>query len=317
MKPTLFFLLMVLLGNAPILYGQEQGEPPLVSLGTNANAEILESSGLAISSYVESAIWTLNDSGNSNELFLLATDGKLLGRVQLTGSRNIDWEAMSQFKLDGKSQMLVADVGDNLKKRLAYQIYVLPEPDLSDELTGQPNLKPVKKTLTPVKLEFSYEDGPKNCEAIGVDVAGKKIWLVEKVYYTSDQKSPPGIYTLPLSLDAPTQPLVAKRIADFPPRNVTGMAFSPDGKRLIIRNYLNAHLYSRDENESWQDVVAKTKPTTVVLPIQRQGEAVCFSKDSNSIILTSELQRQSIWQVDLKRYLERVQQKPQTPTDKN
>ena len=51
------------------LFGQEKGEQDelLISLGINANDKLLESSGLAHSSHVENAVWTLNDSGCPNE----------------------------------------------------------------------------------------------------------------------------------------------------------------------------------------------------------------------------------------------------------
>ena len=274
-------------------------------LGTSSNREIPESSGLARSKFVEDAVWTHNDSGNSNELFLLKLDGRLLAKFELREAKNLDWEAMSRFDLDGKSYLIAGDVGDNSRNRKNYQLYVIQEPNLSTEVGD----KPIVKSAAPIKKVFTYEDGARNCEAIAVDELGKQIWLVEKVYYSSRQKTPPGIYVLPLSITQLDKPLVAKRIADFPPRNVTGMAFSPDGKYLIIRNYVNAHLYSRDDGMTWEDVVNKKKPQAVVLPLQRQGEAICFSSDSKSVIVTSELNRQMIWKVGLGQYFTKPKQK--------
>ncbi|MFK7768800.1 MAG: hypothetical protein AB8B55_16390 [Mariniblastus sp.] len=273
-------------------------ESSLVALGTSSNPEILESSGLARSAFVENGIWTLNDSGNANKLFLLKHDGKLLAKIELERSKNVDWEAMARFTHDEKSYLIAADVGDNLRQRKNCQLYLVAEPDLSAKIGD----KPIEAKLDPIRIDFAYEDIPKNCEAVAVNEIGKQIWLVEKVYYTSKQKESPGIYVLPMTTTRPSKPLVAKRIADFPIRNVTGMDFSPDGKRLIIRNYVNAHLYSREEGQTWPEVVSKTKPQAVVLPLQRQGEAICFSADSNSVIVTSELNRQIIWQVGLEQY---------------
>ena len=96
---------------------QNKETEPLIALGTNSNDEIPESSGLAISSFVDNAVWTLNDSGNSSDLFLLSTEGPTLGKVELQGTRNIDWEAMSRFTFNNVSYLLVADVGDNAKQR--------------------------------------------------------------------------------------------------------------------------------------------------------------------------------------------------------
>jgi len=292
-------------------------EELLVSLGVNSNSEIAESSGVAISSFVKDAIWTHNDSGHKNRLFLLKTDGKLLAYLDLQTSQNSDWESMVRFNLDGKSYLMVGDVGDNTKRRKNYQLYVVPEPDLSASLTNaKPDRLPVRHSVKPVKLDFTYEDGPKNCEAIAVDVLARQIWLVEKIYVDPRIKTPPGIYVLPLSIQQTAKPLVAKRIADFPPRNVSGMDFSPDGKRLIIRNYVNAHLYVREKNETWEESIKTTNPASVVLPLQRQGEAVCFTNDSRAIILTSEFLRQPIWQVKMDQYFELPRRmKKKTPVD--
>ena len=91
---------------------------PLVSLGTNANAEIGESSGLANSKHVENAIWTHNDSGHPTELYLLHTNGRLLANVTVENSRNRDWEAMASFERNGTRYLMIGDVGDNGKNIL-------------------------------------------------------------------------------------------------------------------------------------------------------------------------------------------------------
>jgi sugar lactone lactonase YvrE len=222
---------------------------------------------------------------------------------------------MAQFELNGESYLVIADVGDNQRNRSSCQIYLLREPNLGIDGILPPNFRklPVQKAVNATKLEFKYPEGPRDCEAVAVDVLAKQIWLTEKVYYNAPRSESPGIYVLPLTFTPTIKPLVARRIADFPIRNATGMAFSPDGKRLIIRNYLNAHLYSRNEDESWADVVSRTKPKVVVLPLQRQGEAICFTPDSKSVILTSETKRQTIWQVNLQLDVERSGGKARDP----
>jgi hypothetical protein len=293
---------------------ETDGDPPaLIALGTNKNPQISESSGLASSAYFDDAVWTINDSGNPPKLFLIRHTGKLIAEVDVDQSANRDWEALTRFTSKEQSYLLIADVGDNSRKAKGYSFYLVKEPDFS-----KANPKAVvRKSLEATRIQFSYPDGPKNCEAVAVDAAAKNVWLVEKVYYTSKQKTPPGIYVLPLQLSKTDQPLTARRVANFPIRNVTGMSFSSDGKRLLIRNYVNAHLYSREPNETWEQVLNRFKPTTVVMPLQRIGEAVCFTKDSKSVILTSELTGQPIWQVNLKRYLgeARVQKKTKTQSE--
>jgi hypothetical protein len=269
-------------------------------LGRVQANQINESSGLAYSHKQNDAIWTLNDSGHGSELFLLNINGELQRTFQLAGAKNIDWEAMCSFEVDTQPYLLVADVGDNGFKRPKAQLYIVAEPDIDHPIQNQ-NQPTVLNRVT--RIEFVYEDGPKNCEAVGVDPLTNECWLVEKVYYDSQQVKPPGVYVLPLVGVDSSQTLTAKRIGDFPVRNVTGMAFSPDRQRLIIRNYLHAHLFTRQNGDDWKTTIRQSKPIAVPLPLQRQGEAICFTPDSKSLIVTSELRRQAIWKVDLERYL--------------
>jgi len=224
---------------------------------------------------------------------------------------------MCRFKLDGKPYLMVGDVGDNLARRRDCQLYLIKEPDLSSQLPKKPGNAPIETSANPIRLNFTYPDGARNCEAIAVDVMGKQVWLIEKIYLDKRGDAPPGIYVLPLVLKSHKNPLVAKRIANFPPHNVTGMDFSPDGRRLIIRNYLNAHLYSRVDDETWESVIERTNPHVVVLPLQRQGESICFADDSKSIILTSELSRQPIWRVNLESDFEKPRRIKKQQSGKN
>ena len=282
-------------------------------LGTIKESDISESSGLAISGITPDAFWTHNDSGNSAHLFLVATNGKTLARCKLKNAKNRDWEAMCSFDHDGIPWLMVADVGDNSLKRTKLKLYLLPEPKLSAEKSVEKKSKKKKNKKSGEKIEsdasvveFTYSDGAHNVEAAAVTPDGKSVWFIEKIYSNDPRRIRPGIYKLDLKAtdfqigeneDPPFYS--AGRLADFPIRNVTGMAFSPDGRRLIVRNYLNAHVFTRPEGKTWAEVVASVKPTPVVMPIQSQGEAICFTRDSKSVLITSEFKRSTIWKVDL------------------
>lgn len=296
--------------------------------------EVSESSGLALASRPDS-YWTINDSGHPSDVFLFRQDGKELARLKIDNAKNRDWESMARYEDGDRHWVVVADVGDNQRLQNRYQLYFFLDPTHGhDKKASKKNLKKIKSARS-LKLEFSYSDGlsdnsiSKDCEAVGVDPLTGDIWLTEKVYLNRDRKIKPGIYVLPApknqlrrfltgqlmdqaSKDEPAgqavkdhQPLTAQRVGSFPIRNVTGMDFSPDGKKLIIRNYLSAHLYVRPENKTWRETVRQQTPTPVALPFQGQGEAICFTSDSNSVLVTSEGKRQPIWKIDLRAYLEK------------
>ena len=278
-------------------------------LGTIKESDVTESSGLAISRATPDAFWTHNDSGHKPDLFLLSTKGKTLAKCKLKKARNVDWEAMSSFQHDEKPWLMVADVGDNSLNRAKPKIYLLPEPTLSNKKKKKKSGQKLESDVS--AIEFTYPDGAHNVEAAAVSPDGMSVWLIEKIHSNDLRPIQPGIYRLPLDasdfdLKADERPKTderaprsAVRLADYPIRNVTGMSFSPDGRRLIVRNYLNAHFYTRDEGKTWAETVAGTKPTPIVLPLQSQGEAICFTADSKSVLITSEFKRSTIWKVDL------------------
>ena len=197
------------------------------------------------------------------------------------------------------------------------------------------------KSISALPFEFSYQTSQpdesadqgtsknkssvirQDCEAVAVDPTTLDIWFVEKVHLNRDRKVVPGIFVLPMpksqlalhagDLSAAADAIqesavepVAKRVGSFPVRYVSGMAFSPDGKKLIIRNYLTAHLFVRPVDKTWQQTVVEQKPVLVALPLQSQGEAICFTADSQNVVVTSEGVRQPIWKIDLGVYFDKI-----------
>ena len=141
-------------------------EKSMVQLGRIESQKIVESSGLALSHYFKDAFWTLNDSGNSNEIYLISFDGKLLSTVELKGVKNLDWEAMCPAKIDGQNFLIIGDVGDNGRRRKYCELHLIREPSKQ---------KQSAKTK-PISIKIEYPDGAVNCEAIGFEqIAGQNL----------------------------------------------------------------------------------------------------------------------------------------------
>ena len=286
---------------------------PFLSLGSFKDKRITESSGVVTAQAdpdgaASNAIWTLNDSGGAAMLFRVGFKGQTQATLILNGCKNRDWESMCRVVVDGKNHLAVGEVGDNLKKNLSCKIYVVPEPDVKPKFDSAGKLRVQEFESKFKTITFTYRDGPKNCEAMSYNTEDKSYWFVEKVYVDDSRKKPPGIYVLPDPLAAKSKPgedkpgivkpkNVAKRVASFSVRNVTGMAFSPDNQRLVIRNYFGAWLYEKADGKTWVETVNKTKAKVITLPLQSQGEAICFTADSKSLLLTSEFANAIIWQV--------------------
>ncbi len=253
-------------------------------LGQIESRNLSETSGIAVSGATPGVIWAINDSGNGPFLRAMSTTGSDLGFVRLQQARNIDWEDLAAFSLDGEHYLLVADTGDNNTARKVSWLYIVAEPRPGEDGRFSGDVALVSR------LPFRYEDGSHDCEAIAVDVEGDRILLITK------RETPAAVYELPLTLIAmPRRPLEARRIASAVglPRpsmaemlespllgpwrhQPTAADLSPDGRTLALLTYRNVYLYTREGSERWSESLART-PRQLPLPRLAQFEAVAFS----------------------------------------
>jgi hypothetical protein len=240
-----------------------------------ANQVIKESSGIASSRTNAGVFWTHNDSGGGPEFFALDEKGDDLGTFRVKGASATDWEDMAAFSTDKRNFLLLGDIGDNAAKRQSCTLYIVAEPRVRGHL-GKPGAVPVA-----ARMEFTYEDGPHNCETLMVDTARKEIILVSKISAFECQA-----YVLPLSVKDRTA--TAKRVATLKIPTATGGDISPDNLRAIITTYGDAYEYTRTPAEDWAAAFARA-PRRVKLLRRRQGESICYGADGKTLYLTSEL----------------------------
>ena len=162
------------------------------------------------------------------------------------------------------------------------------------------------------QIEFSYIDGPKDCEGVAVDMSSQQILILTK------RTVPPVIYTLPLAPSTTKKILSAQPVAtlngipDPSPEELradplygrfrsqpTAMDISPDGKTIAILTYRQPYLYDRYRNESWEKVFSRS-PKALSMPRMRQAEAMCFSSDGTSLFVTSEKRPAPLYRLDIR-----------------
>lgn len=256
-----------------------------------------ESSGLTPSRVHTDCYWTHNDNGKVAGLFLVDREGNTLARMEIEPAPFRDWEDIAGCTVEGKHFLVLADVGDNGRRHKTCRIHVFEEPVFRLPAEGKSVAE--LKVETTTLIEFSYPEGPRDCEAIAVDVREQKIILISKRTSPDTDKDPTTVHWIPLQLESTGEAVIATRMeSEFQQPMVTGMDISTDGNLAVVRSYTSAWIYDRRNAESWAAAFNEPAARTL-LPLQIQGEAVCFSLNGKSILLTSEGVRQPIWEIDV------------------
>ena len=270
--------------SAPVVAGQLAAPPQR------------ETSGLAPSRRSPDLLWTHDDSGGAAALYAVSVTGALRGRLQISGEKPKDWEDLATADLDGRPWLVIGDIGDNDAKRKSASLLFVPEPDpaalaAAGELAARPAFT----------LKFTYDDGPRDCEALAVDPVERAVYLVSK------RTAPARLYRLALPAPLAAATLVARFVGPVPhlanpalspgffgrlagPRIAwpTALDFAPDRSAALVLTYGEPLLFHRAPDESWAAALAR--PPVRLAPHRfPQAEGACFSADGRAVFVASEL----------------------------
>jgi len=258
-----------------------------------------EASGLARSYKNENQLWAINDGGGP-VLYAIDTTGSRLGKVKLSGASNRDWEDLASFRLNGQSYLLIADIGDNKGRRKNVRIYVVEEPGVDQD-----------KADIAWGFDFKYPNGPRDAEAVAVDVANERILILTK------RDIPALLYSLPLrpdnrdtiiaewlgEIDSLPQP-TKRSINDAPISDnwhwqPTGMDISADGKAAAILTYGGVYIYPLGDATNWFDTL-RAKPVLVANSRMREAESIAFGENDDVVFVTLEQRHAPLFRYNLR-----------------
>jgi hypothetical protein len=288
----LFFLLWIVataLGAADVRFA----EPVVVGQLTAPPRK--ETSGLAASRRTAELFWTHDDSGGAAALYAVTATGKFVGALQIAGVKNDDWEDLASYELAGKSWLLIADTGDNDAKRSSVALHIVEEPSLEQlQVRGGATARPTRT------LRVRYEDGPRDCESVAVDVPGRAVYLLTK------REEVPRLYRLDLEPANANAIIIARHVAQVahvpqPTKSerkqkgyqgkrhgqVTAMDIAADGSAAVVLSYGNLLYFPRASGESWATALGRA-PQILPPPRLGQAEAVCFSAAGNHLYVAAE-----------------------------
>lgn len=131
------------------------------------DGSLSESSGLASHG---GFLWSINDSGNRNEVLKLSQAGNQLNSIEITNAANIDWESLAQ----DEEYLYIGDIGNNFNRRNNFTVYKVAW-HLLENSSAEAEI-----------ITFSYSDyqkgniGSHNFDAEGIAIRGQEIWLFTK-----------------------------------------------------------------------------------------------------------------------------------------
>lgn len=245
-----------------------------------------ESSGLADSWLHDDRLWTHNDSGDEPRLWAMRKDATVTTEVRLVGAENVDWEDMAIAPCghdDPRPCIYAGDIGDNLSRRDYVTIYRFPEPDLGDE-------PPESLEITDYEvLTYSYDEGPRDAEALLVHPHTRQIWVIEK---TGDPEV--AVFSIPEEFGN-SEPHVVSSVATLEvpgtfaiTRMITAGDISPDGTEFTFRTYLQLFTHCVDDLNDFESAFSTEATRSIVSPATIQGEALTYDRSDGALWLTSE-----------------------------
>jgi hypothetical protein len=239
--------------------------------GTLTNPLLEEVSGLVLSQRYPNRMYLHTDSGGEAAVYVIDTLGNELGKIDLPGIKNRDWEdiALGQGP-NGISYLYLADVGDNDGKYDEIYLLRFPEPELIQPLLSASIEQAV----------LNYVGGPRDAETLLADPISGDLFLVSK------RESKSALYQVPLSAFQGVKQSLQK-IYEFDFTGAVGGDVSKDGSQVLIKTYFQVFYWQRDMG---QTLLQALQGPAIRLPYtpEPQGEAIGFNYFGNAYFTLSE-----------------------------
>lgn len=230
---------------------------------TFSDLRFTEISGIATSTQHPHTIWLHNDS--SGGPFIYAVDSRTCATratIEITGAKARDFESIAVGSdKRGRPVIWLGDIGDNRDNWPNVEVLRIREPA---SLNSQ--------TVLAKTFRFTYRDRPHNAETLLADPFKPLLWVVTK------QLAHGSLYALPDPLRPNVSNIASKLRAEG--GLITDGAISPDGTKYVLRDYVDAVVYS--------GLPPGREIARIALPYQFQGEAITWSADSRFLLIASE-----------------------------
>jgi len=288
-----------------------------VETGRIQDPELVEASGLVASHRYPGVYYSIQDSLNPSNVYAIRYDGQSLGKFDLEGIQQNDWEDITMLEYNGVDYIYLGDTGNNWDghcRGINYddmRAIRFPEPDM-DQLTGGlisiPSSDITVMTLKNPNQPSECDDRTKqDFECLMADQLSGDIYLVQKNIYSPDvslYKFTPTsnsetimlqeVGKVPQSLTKSTNQIPSNSSHQLSgpyydwPMAVTGGDISRFGRKILVRNYPFLRMWERNDGQSVEDAIMYNEPCNFPLVDEPLGESLAIRDDETGFVTTSD-----------------------------
>ncbi|MFI3240894.1 MAG: hypothetical protein R3Y22_10010 [Bacteroidales bacterium] len=231
-----------------------------------------EISDIAASSLNKGYYWVHNDSGDEPRICLINLDGELIATVTVPTIINRDWEEITIYD----NHIYIGEIGDNLAVYPDKKIYKIAEPKIDTSKLNQ------MLEITEVEtMVFNFADQQRDSETLMSDPLTGDLIILSK-------RDPNNrVYITPfIATDGDTiniEPVAMVNIAQ-----PTAGDISPDGMRILIKDYLQIYYWERESTEELLDKTLAREPIVIPYILEPQGESIAWDLEGVNFYTVSE-----------------------------
>jgi len=253
--------------------------------------EISESSGIIFS---DGKLWTHNDAGNSSAIFSVdSATGKTLQTVYIDNHKNIDWEDITA----DEKYIYVCDCGNNKGSRTDLKILKIDQSKIGNDSIVH---------LQADAISFSYTDQNSFVESKNHNFDCESMISIEDSLYifTKDREDlQTRVYRIPKTSGNYTiSPYTCFNINGL----ITGAAYDPYKKELVLIGYLKGHINSflwvLSDFKDHLFFSGNKKRIEIGNGNEWQTEGLCYCKNGNFFISNEKSKKiaSSLYQIQIK-----------------
>ncbi len=239
---------------------RSQGKLTIEGDITNSLTEV-SAAELCVNSEI---VWTIQDAGNSNNLFGLNLKGHIVRNIDISNTKNIDWEDLTS---DSECNIYIGDFGNNSKKREIFRILKIKHDDL--------NAASAKAEIIEFTLPKDHDS--KDFESFFL--------FNDSFYLMSKENKKFSVFKVPNVIGKHEAILRSSHNLEGKNNKITSADISYDAKTVILLNHDKLwKLTDFKADDFFSGTIEK-----VDFNHNSQKEGICF-KTENEVIITDERQ---------------------------